>query len=120
MSANCGVNSGIQSAQHSLEQQRISDSLKKGLEKRPTKEDLVERNILPSTSAAPGIQAQQKELQKHMRADSLNEKISHRPTPEELVKQGVLHEDPTSPTADPEKKYEEAIEEEYAKREGGA
>ncbi|PQE24350.1 RPEL repeat protein [Rutstroemia sp. NJR-2017a BVV2] len=94
--------------------------LKKGLEKRPTKEDLVERNILPSTSAAPGIQAQQKELQKHMRADSLNEKISHRPKPEELVKQGVLHEDPTSPTADPEKVYEEAIEEEYAKREGGA
>jgi hypothetical protein len=55
-----------------------------------------------------------------MRADSLNEKISHRPTPEELVKQGVLHEDPTSPTADPGKVYEEAIEEEYAKREGGA
>lgn len=47
-----------------------------------------------------------------MRADSLNEKIAHRPSPEELVKQGVLHEDPTS--------YEERMEEEYAKREGGA
>jgi hypothetical protein len=65
---------------------------------------------------APGIQAQQKELKKHMRADSLNEKIAHRPSPEELIKEGVLREDPRSP----EERYEEAIEEEYAKREGGA
>ncbi|KAI9640382.1 hypothetical protein NHQ30_011127 [Ciborinia camelliae] len=116
---------GLQSAQHALEQQRISDSLKKNLEHRPTKEDLVERNILSSTSAAPGIQAQQKELEKHMRADSLNEKLSHRPPPEELLHKGVLKEDPTSPVEgmdreSAEKRYEEAIEEEYAKREGGA
>ena len=51
-----------------------------------------------------------------MRADSLNEKIAHRPSPESLIKEGVLHEDPRSP----EEKYREAIEEEYAKREGGA
>ena len=58
-----------------------------------------------------------------MRADSLNEKLSHRPQPEELVNKGVLKEDPTSPIEDKEeagKRYEEAIEEEYAKREGGA
>ena len=51
-----------------------------------------------------------------MRRDSLNEKISHRPSPEELIKQGVLRTDPTSP----DETYEEKIEEEYAKREGGA
>lgn len=51
-----------------------------------------------------------------MRVDSLNEKILHRPSPEELVKQGVLHEDPTSPDGT----YEEKMEDEYAKREGGA
>lgn len=51
-----------------------------------------------------------------MRADSLNDKISHRPAPEKLIQNGVLHEDPRSP----EQKYEDAIEEEYAKREGGA
>lgn len=51
-----------------------------------------------------------------MRADSLNEKIAHRPSPEALIKEGVLHDDPRSP----EEKYAEAIEEEYAKREGGA
>lgn len=51
-----------------------------------------------------------------MKADTLNDKIAHRPTPDKLVKDGVLHEDPRSP----EEKYEEAIEDEYAKREGGA
>ncbi len=51
-----------------------------------------------------------------MRADSLNEKIAHRPSPEVLLKEGVIHEDPRSA----EDKYAEAIEEEYAKREGGA
>jgi hypothetical protein len=60
-----------------------------------------------------------------MRADSLNEKISHRPKPEDLVREGILQEDPTSPIKEPsqaanDKLYEERIEEEYAKREGGA
>lgn len=111
---------------------------------------LPAENILPASTAAPGLQAQQKQvrvfplalshcrgplawlcrfscfaradigaisqLEKHMRADTLNEKISNRPPPEKLIKDGVLHEDPRSP----EEKYEEAIEEEYAKREGGA
>lgn len=102
-------------------------------------------NILPDSTAAPGLLASQKEvsvrnghhsvlheenprlcqmlmtlsdkqLQKHMLGDKLNDKISHRPTPDTLLKEGVLHEDPRSP----DEKYEEAIEEEYAKREGGA
>ena len=51
-----------------------------------------------------------------MRADTLNEKISHRPPPELLLKEGVLHDDPRSA----EEKYAEAMEDEYAKREGGA
>lgn len=72
-----------------------------------------------------------------MRRDSLNEKLAHRPDPEALLKEGVLHEDPRSPetkAADAEadkkvvaeeqeknnKKYAEAMEDEYAKREGGA
>ncbi|KAK3305465.1 uncharacterized protein B0T15DRAFT_197808 [Chaetomium strumarium] len=92
------------------------NSLEYHLSHRPERQELVERNILPASTAAPGIQAQQKELEKHMRADSLNEKIAHRPSPETLIKEGVLREDPRSP----EDKYAEAIEEEYAKREGGA
>jgi len=106
----------LQSAALELERQRATDSLKKNLEKRPQREDLIERNILPESTAAPAIVGQQKELEKHMRADSLNEKMSHRPTPGELVKEGVLYEDPTSP----DDLYAERIEDEYAKREGGA
>ncbi|KAK3367458.1 hypothetical protein B0H63DRAFT_489214 [Podospora didyma] len=92
------------------------NSLESHLMHRPDRQELVEKNILPASTAAPGLLANQKELEKHMRADSLNEKISHRPPPETLLKEGVLHEDPRSP----EEKYAEAIEDEYAKREGGA
>ncbi|KAL2151520.1 hypothetical protein VTH82DRAFT_6618 [Thermothelomyces myriococcoides] len=73
-------------------------------------------NILPASTAAPGLLANQKRLERHMRADSLNEKIAHRPSPEALIRDGVLREDPRSPSD----KYAEAIEEEYAKRGGGA
>lgn len=51
-----------------------------------------------------------------MLEDKLKDKISHRPSPEELIREGVLHQDPRSP----EQRYDEAIEDEYAKREGGA
>lgn len=51
-----------------------------------------------------------------MLENTLNDKISHRPDPEALIREGVLQEDPRSP----EEKYKEAIEDEYAKREGGA
>jgi hypothetical protein len=92
------------------------NSLEFHLSHRPDRQELVAKNILPASTAAPGLQAHQKDLEKHMRADSLNEKIAHRPSPEALLKDGVLHDDPRSP----EDKYTEAIEEEYAKREGGA
>ncbi|KAL2179401.1 uncharacterized protein P884DRAFT_219086 [Thermothelomyces heterothallicus CBS 202.75] len=92
------------------------NSLEFHLSHRPGRQELVDRNILPASTAAPGLQANQKQLERHMRADSLNEKIAHRPSPEALIRDGVLHEDPRAP----DDKYAEAIEEEYAKREGGA
>ncbi|KAI8623773.1 hypothetical protein F5Y19DRAFT_350188 [Xylariaceae sp. FL1651] len=91
-------------------------SLEQHLKQRPDRSELVDRNILPSSTAAPSLQEKQKELEKHMRVDSLNDKISHRPSPEQLMKDGVLRDDPRSP----DEKYAEAIEDEYAKREGGA
>lgn len=74
-------------------------------------------NILPDSTAAPSIQGQQRELEKHMRADSLNEKLGNRPKPADLIREGVLKEDPTEPEGET---YEEKMEDEYAKREGGA
>ncbi|OIW25969.1 hypothetical protein CONLIGDRAFT_635728 [Coniochaeta ligniaria NRRL 30616] len=106
----------IQAQQKELDKHMRADSLNEKIAHRPSPDELRQKNILPDTSAAPALQAQQKELQKHMRADSLNEKIAHRPSPEELIKEGVLQDDPRSP----EEKYAEAIEDEYAKREGGA
>lgn len=85
--------------------------MRKGLEKRPDRDDLVERmsnvsslqnntlnmldlgNILPDSTAAPSIQGQQKELAKHMRADSLDQKLQGRPKPEDLIGKGILNED---------------------------
>ncbi|KAF9876914.1 hypothetical protein CkaCkLH20_05760 [Colletotrichum karsti] len=92
------------------------NSLEAHLQHRPDRAELVEKNILPASNAAPSLIAHQKELEMHMRADTLNDKLSHRPDPEKLVAEGVLKEDPR--TADD--KYAEAIEDEYAKREGGA
>ncbi|KND91292.1 hypothetical protein TOPH_04158 [Tolypocladium ophioglossoides CBS 100239] len=98
------------------------NSLENHLMHRPNRSELVDKNILPASSAAPGLLAHQKEaslsgpLERSMLEDKLNDKISHRPSPDELVKEGVLREDPSTA----EQKYKEAIEDEYAKREGGA
>jgi hypothetical protein len=92
------------------------NSLENHLLHRPNREELIQKNILPDSTAAPSLLAQQKELEKHMKADTLNDKISHRPSPEKLIKEGILEQDPRTA----EEKYEEAIEDEYAKREGGA
>lgn len=70
-----------------------------GLSHRPEKESLVQRNILPDSSAAPGIQGQQKELEKHMRADSLEKHLQARPEKEALLKEGILKGMLTAPPA---------------------
>ncbi|KAJ6185232.1 RPEL repeat protein [Penicillium mononematosum] len=78
----------LQSARQELDRQRATDSLKKNLEKRPDKDELVEP-----------LQAHAQELKRHMLADNLEHKIQNRPQPEELISQGILSEDenPRSP-----------------------
>ncbi|KYK55378.1 RPEL repeat protein [Drechmeria coniospora] len=84
-----------------------TNSLENHLEHRPNRADLVDKNILPESSAAPGLLAHQKEgtrakggkltrrqLQRNMLENKLNDKISHRPDPATLVKGGLLREDP--------------------------
>ncbi|RMZ91685.1 hypothetical protein DV736_g1114, partial [Chaetothyriales sp. CBS 134916] len=87
-----GVGRALQAKQVELERQQHSDSLRKHLEKRPDREDLIERNILPESQAAPSLQASQKSLERHMKADQLEHQLQRRPTAEELVKQGILEE----------------------------
>ncbi|KKY17979.1 putative rpel repeat protein [Phaeomoniella chlamydospora] len=74
----------LQAAQQELERQKATDSLKKQLEKRPDRDELVERQA---------SHRYEKELEKHMRADSLEHKLQNRPKPEELVKEGILEPD---------------------------
>ena len=107
--------SALQSAALELERQRTTDSLRKQLEKRPERGELIERalcgcstgricyglliemgnpgNILPDSTAAPALQGQQRELQRNMRANSLEQKIQHRPKPEDLIREGILEPD---------------------------
>merc|ERR1712000_703574 len=54
------------------------NSLEDHLKHRPERAELIEKNILPASTAAPGLLAHQKELQKHMLEDKLNDKISRR------------------------------------------
>jgi len=80
----------LQAAQHELERSKITDSLRKGLEHRSEREDLVQRNILPDSNAAPALQGSQRELERHMRANSLEKNLQRRPTADELQQKGIL------------------------------
>lgn len=88
----------LQQKQHELEKAMAHDLLKKNLAKRPLKEELLQKNILPENSnIAPSLQAAQRDLEKSMLEDSLRDKLAHRPKPEEVIMKGILtpDEDPT-------------------------
>lgn len=88
----------IQQKQHELEKAMAQDALKKHLLKRPPKEELLKKNILPENcNVAPSLQAAQRDLEKSMLEDSLKDKLAHRPKPEEVIQKGILspEEDPT-------------------------
>lgn len=80
----------------------------------------MQRNILPASTAAPGIQGSARELEKQMVVDRLRERIKERPDVGELVKEGILKGDPRVGGEEDGESYEEKMEGEYAKREGGA
>lgn len=81
----------LQAAQLELERQRLADSLKHGLERRPARDALVEKHILPAGKhVAPTIQAARHDLERRLRKDSLERHLQHRPNPDTLVKDGIL------------------------------
>lgn len=67
--------------------------LEKSLKERPEKKDLVDRNILKDSSAAPALQAAQEKLQRAQLNDRLDHALQQRPKPEELVAGGILLKD---------------------------
>lgn len=92
-----GVAASVQQRQHDLERSMTKDSLKTHLEKRPEREELVQRNIISGSHASAPIQAHQKELERSMLEDSLREKLTARPPLEKVIEKGILSpdEDPT-------------------------
>jgi hypothetical protein len=69
---------------------RVNSDLDNKLSQRPDAKDLIDRNILPDSNAAPALQAHQKELEMNMRRNSLETKLQARPKAEELIREGIL------------------------------
>jgi len=67
--------------------------LERQLSLRPDKSELVEKNILKSSSVAPSLQAAQADLERAQLENKLEGKLQARPKPEELVKEGILQAD---------------------------
>ncbi|QRV93960.1 RPEL repeat protein [Ceratobasidium sp. AG-Ba] len=67
--------------------------LEKRLKERPEKKELVDRNILKDSTAAPALQAAQDRLQRAQLENKLEHALQARPKPEELVKDGILNKD---------------------------
>ncbi|KAG9094789.1 hypothetical protein FS749_011837 [Ceratobasidium sp. UAMH 11750] len=67
--------------------------LEKSLKERPDKKELVDRNILKGSTAAPALQATQERLQRAQLQDKLDHALQSRPKPEELVNEGILNKD---------------------------
>ncbi|KAI9220903.1 hypothetical protein BC828DRAFT_382423 [Blastocladiella britannica] len=65
------------------------------IQHRPTKDELVQRNILKDDKVAPRLQAAQEELKKKRLEDMLNHKMEQRAPMDKLVDQHILHSDPS-------------------------
>jgi hypothetical protein len=77
--------------QHDLQKHIIENQLEHKLAARPTKDDLVQRHILPEhPDAAPLILQKQQELQRALTGDALEHKLAERPARDELVKRHIL------------------------------
>ncbi|CAG7854756.1 SubName: Full=Uncharacterized protein {ECO:0000313/EMBL:CCA66339.1} [Serendipita indica DSM 11827] len=78
--------------------QSTKEALEKALNRRSEREELIERNILPSSNVAPALQAAQKALERSQLENSLEHKLQKRPTAAELVKEGILEKDEVPPS----------------------
>ncbi len=71
---------------------QLQDILKTKIEKRPNRDTLIQKNILPDSAphAAPSLIRKCTELKRARLADDLNDKLAKRPGPLELVESGIL------------------------------
>ena len=75
----------LQATALELEKKLTADHLKHDLEKRHTREELVDRHVLRDTHTAPSLQATAFDLERQLAADNLKHALEKRHTREELV-----------------------------------
>jgi len=80
----------LHAAREALIREQIADGLEKKLDRRPSRGELVDHNILKNTGVSPNLQAATSQLEKEQLADSLEKKISQRPGQQDLVEKNII------------------------------
>jgi len=92
------IASSLQSAQQTLKFKRTSDILLHKLGNRPSREQLIKKNIIRQETGgievAPGLQGAQQMLKFHQTMDQIDNKLEHRPEREHLITNHILQEVP--------------------------
>ncbi|KAJ1508619.1 hypothetical protein HMI54_003057 [Coelomomyces lativittatus] len=84
------VDNAIDTEPLSLKKYGALENLTEKILHRPSKGELVYRNILKDDKSSPSLQAKQQELKKRKLEDSLNHKIGKRSSVVELIHQNIL------------------------------
>lgn len=85
-----GVSRALAAKLREFEKHKMEDALNRKLANRPSRERLVEMNLLRGENVSPALYTKQQELAKRAIEDKLNKKLAARPTKEELVEQHKL------------------------------
>jgi len=86
------VSPTLQATQRALNHKKMSDTLSRKLEKRPTHEQLQQRNILKTTKTVSGsLQLNQQLLMKQQLENNLSNKLSSRPSLDQLMNKHIIH-----------------------------
>jgi len=73
-----------------LKKEKKAQALERGLENRPDRDELIERNVMKEATVAPNLQAAKDRLEKEQIANNLKEGLKKRKRKEELVEAGVM------------------------------
>jgi hypothetical protein len=81
---------GLQGNAAALEASMSKDKVNKTMTSRPTKQELANREILPSRNAADALQGTANDLENKMRQDKIKKNLSRRPGADDLKKTAVI------------------------------
>lgn len=84
------VSSTLSAKMHEFEKSKMEDTLNRKLANRPTRERMLEMNLLRAQGMSPELYTRRQELAKTILEDKLNKKLAARPTKESLVESRML------------------------------